>query len=122
MNTQNRLYNSKNPAQGTYKKVLCVCSAGLLRSPTVALVLSSPPYNFNTRAAGLDASFALIPVDDALIEWADEIVCMDNKQCKLLIQMSGKPTHCLNLMDCYNYRDPKLIKIVKQKVKEIYGA
>ena len=55
----NRLANSSNRYQGEYKRVLCVCSAGLLRSPTAALVLSQEPYNFNTRAAGLDEAFAL---------------------------------------------------------------
>lgn len=78
----NRKWNSHNEYQGKHKRVLCVCSAGLLRSPTAAWVLSNPPYNFNTRAAGIDVGHALIPVDDVLIEWADEIVCMDEYQQK----------------------------------------
>lgn len=48
----NRIANASNKFQGSYKRVLCVCSAGLLRSPTAALVLSKDPYNFNTRACG----------------------------------------------------------------------
>ena len=51
----NRIANSTNPFQKDYKRVLCVCSAGLLRSPTAAYVLSQAPYNYNTRAAGLTA-------------------------------------------------------------------
>ncbi len=44
---------SQNPYQGKYKRVLCVCSAGVLRSATTAVVLSKEPFNFNTRSAGL---------------------------------------------------------------------
>ena len=47
MSKMNRLANTQNKYQGKYKKVLCVCSAGLLRSPTAALVLSQEPFNFN---------------------------------------------------------------------------
>lgn len=72
MNNNNRIFNSGNPNQGDYKRMLCVCSAGLLRSPTTAYVLSQAPYNYNTRAAGLVADFALIPVDEVLLRWAEE--------------------------------------------------
>lgn len=40
----NRKHMMKHPSQGDFKKVLCVCSGGLLRSPTVAWVLSNPPF------------------------------------------------------------------------------
>lgn len=84
----NRLANSSNIYQGKFKRVLCVCSAGLLRSPTAAFVLSQEPYNYNTRAAGLIKEFALVPVDEVLIRWADEIVCMSNEQAEQLADMA----------------------------------
>lgn len=118
----NRAYNAKNPYQGKYKKVLCVCSAGLLRSPTVAWVLSNKPYNFNTRAAGLDASFALIPVDNVLIEWADEIVCMDEYQQLQLKKKTEKPVHNLRIGDSFEYRDKGLVTIIRIRAKEIWGV
>ena len=111
----NRLYNASNPNQGRFKRVLCVCSAGLLRSPTAALVLSQKPYNYNTRAAGLETEFALIPVDDVLLKWADEIVCMLPEQAKRLKKMTDKPVQCLNIPDSFEYRDPRLIKLIKEK-------
>jgi predicted protein tyrosine phosphatase len=72
--SRNRLYNVHNPHQNfdKYKRVLCVCSAGLLRSPTMARVLQEE-YGYNTRAAGVDFDFALVPMDWALVEWAQEI-------------------------------------------------
>lgn len=109
----NRKANSHNRFQGTYKKVLCVCSAGLLRSPTTAFVLSQEPYNYNTRAAGLIEEFALIPVDEVLLEWADEIVCMTEEQKTELKSLSDKPIICLNIEDNYAYRDIKLIELIK---------
>jgi predicted protein tyrosine phosphatase len=73
--SRNRLWNIHNKYQTQAKKVLCVCSAGLLRSPTAANVIHKK-WGFNTRAVGCDKEFALIPVDAVLLAWADEIVCM----------------------------------------------
>ena len=114
----NRLANSKNPYQGEYKKVLCVCSAGLLRSPTAAWVLSQKPYNYNTRAAGLTEEFALVPVDKVLLHWASEIVCMSGEQADevqdLLDDMQEeKPIISLNIPDMYGYRDPELVELIR---------
>lgn len=68
---------ARNHFQGDAKRVLCVCAAGLLRSPTAAWVLGNEPYNYNTRSAGIDPSIALINVDDVLLNWAQEVVCMN---------------------------------------------
>lgn len=119
MSFMNRLANSSNHFQGKTKKVLCVCSAGLLRSPTTAVVLSQEPYNFNTRAAGLSDEYALIPVDDVLLQWADEIVCMDDNQKRILekkLKELEAPTkvRCLNIPDSFAYRDPQLIALIKE--------
>lgn len=121
LNELNRIHNCDNPYQGDHKKVLCVCSAGLLRSPTAAVVLSAPPFNFNTRAAGLDDSFALIPVDTVLLTWADEIVCMDKGQADRLRAMGFKKNVLvLDIEDSYGYRDPQLIKKITKIAKEHY--
>lgn len=119
MNEMNRKYNARNPYQGKYKHVLCVCSAGLLRSPTAAWVLSNEPYGFNTRAAGIDVGHALIPVDDVLIEWADEIVCMDIYQQKLLKEKTDKPVYNLRVGDNFEYRDKGLCKMIQMRYDEI---
>ena len=119
MSTMNRLANCHNKYQGNFKKVLCVCSAGLLRSPTVAFVLSQEPFNFNTRCAGLSDEFALIPVDKVLLEWADEIVCMEKKQEKVLRSQTTKPIVCLEIEDSFEYRDPDLVGLVRKKYSEI---
>lgn len=110
---RNRLHNIKNPNQGEAKKVLCVCSAGLLRSPTAAELLSRSPYNFNTRSAGVTTGYALVPVDQYLIEWADEIVCMEKEHAKILEPLAtGKKIITLDIPDNYAFRDPELQKMI----------
>jgi len=109
MSDMNRMHTAKNPYQDNYKRVLCVCSAGLLRSPTAAVVLSRPPFNYNTRAAGIE-SYALIKVDEILLHWADEVVCMTQDQCDKLLTMTTKPVVCLDIKDDYSYRDPILME------------
>ncbi len=122
---QNRLHNCTNPNQGESKKVLCLCSAGLLRSPTAAFVLSSPPYNFNTRSAGVAADYALIPVDQVLLEWADEIVVMEEWQAKEVHKLMEefltpeKEVFCLGVPDKYGFKDPDLIKLIKKAYDDI---
>ncbi len=117
MSMMNRLANSQNTYQGDTKRVLCICSAGLLRSPTAAVVLSAEPFNFNTRAAGISEEYAMIQVDDVLLTWAQEIVCLDIDHFDALTQRFGdylgrtetKPVLILNIPDNYRYRDPELM-------------
>lgn len=119
----NRLGNCHNPHQGRFKRVLCVCSAGLLRSPTTAVVLSQEPYNYNTRAAGLIPEFALVPVDKVLLDWADEIVCMTKEQKEILDKLANPNCEviCLSIPDSFAYRDPQLIKLIKEKYDSHLG-
>lgn len=111
-----------NQYQGNYKRVLTVCSANMLRSPTIAHVLSANPYNFNTRSAGT-AGFALIPVTEDLLVWADEIVCADTEHAldirnKLMQYQLDKPVINLGIPDIYEYRNPELIQLIKERYAE----
>jgi predicted protein tyrosine phosphatase len=123
-----------NAYQGKHKKVLTICSAGCLRSPTAAHILSSNPWNFNTRCAGTSAEYAIIPVTEALIVWADEIVVMDEWQWKHIMDIQNKlaeeanmmheyqykPIRNLEIEDNYSYRDPELVRIMTEKFTEMY--
>lgn len=111
---QNRFWNCTNPYQGDAKKVLCVCSAGLLRSPTAAKILWKE-YGYNTRSCGLDIGHALIPIDDVLIAWADEIVCMTFEQEERLLKMGCTNVKCLNIPDNFRYMDAELCELIIQK-------
>ena len=125
-----------NDYQGKYKKVLTVCSAGCLRSPTAAHILSSSPWSFNTRCAGTSSEYAIVPVTESLIIWADIILVMDSDQQKYVKDMQNKifndmeeywsydfkikPIINLEIEDNYNYRDPKLVEIMTEKFKELF--
>jgi predicted protein tyrosine phosphatase len=102
-----------------YKRVLCVCSAGLLRSPTAAFVLSHDPYNFDTRSAGIDCG--LVPVSDTLLQWADEIVFMEQRMRELLLKriyesgLNRPVLKCLNIPDDYGFREPALVDLIGER-------
>ena len=114
MKTQNtRFKNAKNQYQGTIRRVLCVCTGGILRSPTAANVLYNK-FGYNTRAVGIDKELALIPMDDVLYEWADEIVVMD-RQMRLDIESKygySTPIIDLDIPDMFDYMDQELISMV----------
>ena len=116
---RNRIWNIRNPFQGDYKKVLCVCSAGMLRSPTAAVVLAKK-YNFNTRPVGLDMGHALIPVDQVLLEWADETVCMEYSQEDLLRTYGAKNILNLEIPDRFGYMDSELVQLIEERYPIVF--
>ena len=120
-----RMRNAHNRNQGPWKRVLTVCSAGLLRSPTIAHVLSQPPYNCNCRPCGSEPRYALIQLDPVLCEWADAIVIANIEQlqpvAKILadLNQSHKPVFCLNIPDNFNTRERRLVDAVEAALKSV---
>ena len=113
----NRHWNAKNPYQGDAERVLCVCSAGLLRSPTVANVMAR--HGYNTRAVGLEKEFALIPIDDVLFHWADSVVVMNLEQAEKIRKDFEGPIYNLSIPDEYEFMDSELIAIVESRLTRI---
>ena len=117
--TRNQLYNIHNSFQGTTKKVLTVCSAGLLRSATLQNMLIKE-YGYNVRNCGTDESYALIPISEALVLWADEIVFVNKEnfnsvRVELETLKVIHKCYVLNIPDQYAFNDPELIKICKEQ-------
>lgn len=117
-----KLRDTPNRFQGAYKKVLCVCSAGILRSPTTAWVLGMEPYNYNTRSVGVTPEHALIPLTSVHLSWCDEIVVMESwmadivkEMGKSVLSFAKKPIIILGIEDLYCYRDIELISLIKMK-------
>lgn len=109
-----------------YKRVVTVCSAGCLRSPTAAVVLAGNPFNHNTRAAGLTESYAIIVLDARLMAWADEFVVMENT---MVWQVRDRykdtfdrdmdtPIISLEIPDDFQYRDPELMQLIAERYLE----
>lgn len=114
MSLMNRLGNTNNEYQTSAKRVLCVCSAGMLRSPTLANVLHEK-FGFNTRACGYVKEFALVVLDQVLVKWADEVVFVEEDVKRGAFQLYGEWFNkyeqeliTLNLPDVYNWNSPEL--------------
>lgn len=117
--TKNQLYNVDNISQGSTKRVLTVCSAGLLRSATLQNFLIKE-YGYNVRNCGTVLSYALIPISEALVSWADEIVFVseDNfNEVRMDLAELGMLDKCyvLDIPDIYNFNDPELVEICKEQ-------
>ncbi len=110
-----------NPYQGTDKKVLFVCSAGILRSATGARMYA---HKYNTRNCGSHLHMALIPLSENLLWWADEVVFVnkENYQNALRDFPEIMPVlhnvKVLNIPDHYYHMAPEL----KQAFKDQYEA
>lgn len=120
---RNRLANAKNPYQGSARKVLCVCSAGLLRSPTIANVLAGSQFGFNTRAVGINTDFALIPIDEVLVHWADEIIVTDRWMVDAIFDRFpgfDGPVVNFDLPDDFDFMAPKLVELIIERATYEY--
>jgi len=121
-----RELNIQNPnqRQDVYPRVLCVCLGGMMRSPTIAHVLNNWPYDCNARACGTESLYSPVVLDRFLLEWADVIVCADDSHLRHLYQVfpsetAGKPIYSLGIPDHYQYRDPKLVRLIKQQLETV---
>jgi predicted protein tyrosine phosphatase len=118
----------KNPYQGTDKKVVFVCSMGILRSATGARLYAS---KYNTRSAGT-WSDALIPFTSVLMAWADEIVFVNKsnyEQVKAEYEEGDNDgsfdynfnIKVLDIPDSFPHMHPELIKAFKKQYEPING-
>ena len=113
-----------NPYQGSDKKVLFVCSMGILRSATAARIYAK---KYNTRSAG-SWNDALIPLTNTLMAWADEIVFVNHsnyvqvrdyfKDQGVLIDVEFN-TRVLDIPDSYPHMDPMLIKAFEEQYEKV---
>lgn len=115
MKRANALWNCRNPNQGAYTKILCLCSAGLLRSPTLAGELYKRGYN--TRAAGVH-DYALVEVDEVLVEWADKIIAVEQSVMDALLHKFPEAKEAdlvvLSIPDKFPFRDGSLVRIINE--------
>lgn len=105
-----------NTYQGTRKRFLFVCSAGMLRSPTAAAVATR--LGHNARSCG-SSPYALIPLTANLIAWADKIYFVNEENYAeakdnfsnhsvSLEELATKST-VWDIPDIYEYMHPDLV-------------
>lgn len=110
-----------NPFQGRAHRALFVCSAGLLRSATMANYYAKKGWN--TRAAG-SAEYALVPVSANLLAWANQIYFVNNENfhavaTKFANTEFAEKIHkgvVLDIPDQFEYNAPGLIRIIEEQM------
>lgn len=100
------------------KRILFLCSQNKLRSPTAEAVFADYP-KVEVDSAGLNND-AEVPLSEEQVEWADLILVMEKEHRNRLNRkfsnvLGGKRVVVLNIPDDYEYMDPVLIQLLKQK-------
>ena len=100
-------------------KVLFVCTANKLRSPTAEDVFRNYP-GIEAKSAGTDAN-APTPLTNELVAEADLIIVMENHHReRIRKKFKQRPPDSrivtLNIPDEYERGDPELIELLKAKV------
>lgn len=113
-----------NPYQGNDRRVLFVCTMGILRSATGARMYA---HKYNTRAAGT-SSEALIPLTDTLVEWANQIVFVNKENYNHVVTTLAhddrlaeiqEKSVVLNIPDTYEHGHPEIIKAFNEQYENI---
>ena len=108
-----------NRNQGDTKKVLCVCTAGILRSASISTVLTQE-YGYNTRVVGCDPN-ALCHIEWQHVAWADEIVCANEEHKEYILERfndylgDGEDRNkiiVLGIEDIFKYMEPDLVHLI----------
>jgi len=99
-------------------KVLFICNQGKHRSKTAAEIFTD---KFETRYAGIYENV----ITNKELDWADLAIVMEDHQRKFIAENFGKQYMkkrilCLDIPDIYQYMQPNLIQIMKEKMEEIY--
>jgi predicted protein tyrosine phosphatase len=115
-----------NPYQGADKRVLFICSMGILRSATAARIYAS---KYNTRSAGT-WSDALIPLTPILMAWAQEMVFVNKHNYEQVKDSYETDTDVgsfnkdfnikvLDIPDKYPHMHPKLVEAFIEQYEPI---
>ena len=107
------------------RNVLFIYTQNRLRSPTAEQVFANWP-GIETASAGL-GNEAEVPVSPELLAWADTVFVMEKVHrsrlsAKFGRHLNGKQVICLDIPDEYEYMDPDLIRLLKQKVTRFLPA
>jgi predicted protein tyrosine phosphatase len=109
----------------TRTKILFVCSRNKRRSLTAETIFKSEPVG-NVRSAGTEES-ARIKVTAGQLGWADVIVVMEKRhkerwRQKCPEELAAKRCVCLFISDDYEFMDPALIELLREKMREHFPA
>lgn len=103
----------------TKLRVLFICDANCLRSPTAEAVFSGYP-GVEARSAGVGKE-ATVPVNAELLDWADLIFVMEKRHRNIIHSRfkeiyQRKRILCLYIPDEFEFMDPELVGLLEEKV------
>ncbi len=101
-----------------------MCARNRLRSPTAEAIFSGLAGIEVSSAGTAPDAECLVSAD--LVEWADEIFCMEARQKKLLAAkfgslLQGKRVVNLAVPDRYGYMQAELVALLRVKVLPLLG-
>ncbi len=102
-------------------KILFVCSRNKRRSLTAETIFKGEPA-WDVRSAGTEEG-ARIKVTAGQLGWADVLVVMEKRHKERLRQrfpeeFNAKPCVCFFIADEYEFMDPGLIEVLREKMRE----
>jgi predicted protein tyrosine phosphatase len=109
------------PRRELHMKVLFVCTANKLRSPTAEAVFSGAP-GLEVRSAGLDMACPR-PLSAELVAWADRLFVMERGQREKVRRrfrdtLGNRPVIVLGIPDEYEFMQPELVALLKARVPD----
>lgn len=105
------------------KRILFVCTANVDRSPTAEAILRGVD-GFEVRSAGIWPN-ARKRITEGLIDWADVIFAMEEHHKDAIVALKPEAENkivVLDIPDIYARSDPRLIKLLKDKLSEYLGV
>lgn len=99
-------------------KVLFVCTANRLRSPTAEAIFKDRP-GFEVRSAGLDPHCPN-PLSTDMINWAECIFVMEAQQREKIRKryrkiLGDRRVYTLGIPDEYEFMQPELVESLKER-------
>lgn len=107
---------------GKPRRILFVCTANIDRSPTAETILRGVK-GFEARSAGIWPN-AKRRVTRDLIDWADLIFVMEEYHKDVIVALKPEAESkiiVLNIPDIYARNDPRLIRLLKERLSEHLG-
>ena len=100
-------------------KVLFVCTANRLRSPTAEAVFADRP-GLEVRSAGLDAR-AVRPLTAELVAWADRLIVMEKSHREAIRKryrtaLGSRRVIVIGIPDEFEYMQEELVALLKERV------
>ena len=115
--------SDENVIMNNKLKILFVCTINRMRSATAHKIFEEDP-RFDVKSAGT-APEANCVLTLELLQWADAIVVMEKTHRTTIRSRfpeiyNTKKIVCLYIPDEFNFMQPELINILKDKVEDVY--